>query len=172
MRLGTLTQVGDDRWAIHFTRTLEHPIEKVWRAITEPEHLAAWFPSSVDGDRRAGAPLEFRFDEETVLDGEMIAFEPPHLMEMRWGDDVLRFELRSEGSRTVLELTDTTPEQGKTARDAAGWHEKLDQLIHHVDGNSPEEQLVAWRRLNPQYQAEFGPEASTIGPPEGHPANG
>ena|SRR5438045_907159 len=42
--LGTLTRQGD-RWMLTFTRRLAHPREKVWRAVTEPEHLAAWYPS-------------------------------------------------------------------------------------------------------------------------------
>jgi hypothetical protein len=29
MELGTLSQVGDDRWAIHYSRHLAHPIDKV-----------------------------------------------------------------------------------------------------------------------------------------------
>ena len=67
----------------------------------------------------------------------MLAFEPPHLMELRWGDDVLRFTLRADGDGTVLELTDTTPELGKTARDGAGWHECLELLAATVDGERP-----------------------------------
>jgi uncharacterized protein YndB with AHSA1/START domain len=27
-------------WRLRFTRSFAHPAEKVWRAITEPEHLA------------------------------------------------------------------------------------------------------------------------------------
>ena len=42
-----------------FTRRLAHPREKVWRAVTEPEHLAAWYPQEIVGERRAGAPLRF-----------------------------------------------------------------------------------------------------------------
>ncbi len=54
--LGTLTRQGD-RWMLSFTRRLAHPREKVWRAVTEPEHLAAWYPQEIVGERRAGAPL-------------------------------------------------------------------------------------------------------------------
>ena len=37
---------------------------KVWRALTEAEHLAAWFPTTVEGDYAvAGAPLRFSFRE-------------------------------------------------------------------------------------------------------------
>ncbi len=54
--LGTLTREGD-RWMLTFTRRLAHPREKVWRAVTEPEPLAAWYPPELVGERRAGAPL-------------------------------------------------------------------------------------------------------------------
>jgi len=46
--LGTLARHGD-RWTLTFTRRLAHPREKVWRAVTEPEHLAMWYPPA---DRR------------------------------------------------------------------------------------------------------------------------
>jgi uncharacterized protein YndB with AHSA1/START domain len=58
---GTLEQRDDGRWQLRFTRTLRHPPDKVWRAITEPEHLAQWFPTTIEGDRAAGAPLRFSF---------------------------------------------------------------------------------------------------------------
>ena len=54
--LGTLTRDGD-RWMLTFTRKLAHSREKVWRAVTEPEHLAVWYPQEIVGERRAGAPL-------------------------------------------------------------------------------------------------------------------
>lgn len=58
----TLTPEGE-RWCVHFVRTLRHPPEKVWRAITEPDHLPAWFPTTIDGERRAGAALRFAFKD-------------------------------------------------------------------------------------------------------------
>ncbi|HMD93262.1 MAG TPA: SRPBCC domain-containing protein [Trebonia sp.] len=38
---------------------MAHSREKVWRAVTEPEHLAVWYPQEIVGERRAGAPLRF-----------------------------------------------------------------------------------------------------------------
>src|SRR5580704_11908986 len=48
---GELERCGD-RWKLRFTRELAHPAEKVWRAVTEPAHLDAWFPA--DHRRVAG----------------------------------------------------------------------------------------------------------------------
>src|SRR5205085_9932689 len=61
-RTGVLEQAGQ-QWRLRFTRHLAHPPDKVWRALTEPEHLAAWF---------------------------LLAFEPPRLVEFRWGTDTIR----------------------------------------------------------------------------------
>ena len=58
---GTLDTLQDGRSQLRFTRALAHPPEKVWAAITEPEHLAHWFPTTIDGERAAGAPLRFTF---------------------------------------------------------------------------------------------------------------
>jgi uncharacterized protein YndB with AHSA1/START domain len=84
---GTLTPIDDRHWEVRFTRRLPHPPEKVWRAITEPAHLEAWFPTTIDGERKAGAPLTFDFGKKEVdaMHGEMRAFDPPHVMELSWG---------------------------------------------------------------------------------------
>ncbi|MEA2193527.1 MAG: hypothetical protein QOI73_3648 [Solirubrobacteraceae bacterium] len=49
---GRLDPAGD-RWRLRFERRLRHPVEKVLRAVTEPEHLQAWFPQpAVEGGER------------------------------------------------------------------------------------------------------------------------
>jgi uncharacterized protein YndB with AHSA1/START domain len=55
---GELEQAGD-RWALRFRRDLAHPADKVWRAVTEPGHLEAWFPQRIVGEWVTGAPLMF-----------------------------------------------------------------------------------------------------------------
>ena len=68
----------DGRWTLTFVRRSPHPVEKVWRAITEPEHLAVWFPTTIDGERSAGSPLSFSFPmpEAPPMEGEVLAFDP------------------------------------------------------------------------------------------------
>jgi uncharacterized protein YndB with AHSA1/START domain len=164
--LGDLTRVGD-RWRLTFTRTLAHPQAKVWRAITEPEHLAVWFPDRIEGEMRTGARLRFVADMHEDFEGEMVAFDPPSVMEITWGRDSIRIELEPDGAGTVLRLIDTFDEQGKAARDGSGWHECLARLITDLDGETPGPWGAEWQALLVRYQAHLGPEASTIGPPEG-----
>lgn len=166
MKLGTLEAVGA-RWRLTFVRHLDHPPALVWRAITEPDDLVAWFPSTVEGDRAMGATLRFVFPggEAPPSTGEVLAFDPPRLLEFRWDADILRFELRSDGVGTELRFLYTFDELGKAARDGAGWHACLDNLDAHLAGGRPDP--LAWERYEPEYIATLGPEASTIGPPEG-----
>ena len=46
-----------------FTRALLHAPEEVWHTLAEPEHLSAWFPTEIVGERAAGATLQFEFPE-------------------------------------------------------------------------------------------------------------
>ena len=169
--LGTLTRQGD-RWMLTFTHRLAHPREKVWRAVTEPEHLAAWYPQEIVGERRAGAPLRFVSSTGDGFDGQMRVFDPPAVMEFAWDTDLLRIELRADGAGTLLTLTDTFDELGKAARDGAGWHECLDRLAAELDGTPQRPMGETWVEVHPRYVTHLGPGAATIGPPAGNDPTG
>jgi uncharacterized protein YndB with AHSA1/START domain len=165
---GNLDRSGR-RLRLTFVRRLPHDPAKVWRAITEPEHLAAWFPTSILGERAAGAQLRFEFPngEAPPMHGTMLIFDPPHVLELSWGDEVLRFELEPVADGTELTFVDTFDELGKAARDAAGWHTCLDLLAPQVAGSpAPWDSAERWRQVHPWYVADLGPDASTIGPPQ------
>ncbi len=72
---------------LRFERSYPHPIDKVWAAISDPEYQAVWFPQQILGERRAGARLRFvtSVEPDDGFDGEMIAYDPPRLIEMMWG---------------------------------------------------------------------------------------
>jgi uncharacterized protein YndB with AHSA1/START domain len=162
---------GEDQPRLRFTRRLAHPPARVWRALTEPEHLAAWFPTTIEGARVVGAPLRFEHTDNASppMEGEMLAFEPPSLLELRWGgEDILRFELRADGQDGCLLLfTATFEELGKAARDGAGWHACLDLLGYRLDDqDAPWSSADRWRQVRGGYIERFGADASRIGPPE------
>ncbi len=160
--------IRDGRVLLTFQRRLPHRPEKVWRGLTEPEHVAAWFPTTIDGDHVAGAPLTHRFRELQLppLTGEMLAFEPPTLLELLWGDEHLRFDLVPDGEGTLLTFTCSFDEIGRAARDGAGWHACLDLLGFAVaDTAAPWSSADRWTQLNERYKERFGPAASTLGPP-------
>lgn len=65
-RLGTLHTREDGRLELRFERRFAHPVERVWRPITEAEQLAVWLPAYVEIDptpdtrRPAALRLPFR----------------------------------------------------------------------------------------------------------------
>ena len=54
---GTLETV-DGRPTLRFERTIDHPVERVWRAVSEPAELAQWFPGAVDWTPAPGETFE------------------------------------------------------------------------------------------------------------------
>ena len=166
---GNLEQ-KDNRWRLRFVRPLRQPPETVWRAITEPEHLGAWFPQRIVGDWAVGAPLRFepRDGDFPSFDGEVLVYEPDSTLEFRWGTDVIRLEIVAAESGCTLTLIDTIDELGKAARDGAGWHVCLEALGHHLAGSDPPGTVgERWSGVHEGYVERFGPEATTIGPPAG-----
>ena len=166
--LGELERVSEG-WQLRFTRELRHSPERVWRALTEPQDLREWFPDTivVPQEWRVGAKLEFKHEGVYAFDGEVLVFQPPRVLELRWGTDLIRFEIQPRGSGSVLTLIDTIDELGKAARDSAGWHVCLDRLEHALDGTPAPSMETAWPDLNKEYAKKFGRDAATIGPPEG-----
>lgn len=164
MNRATVEQVGT-RWRLHFRRPLDHDAQRVWRALTEPDDLAAWFPDGIDGEWRVGARLTFGSEQVGTFHGEVLRCEPPAVLEYTWGTDVLRWTIEPTDGGCVLSLEHTFAEQGKAARDGAGWHACLDALEARVDGRDAIDTSAVWSVVHPGYVSDFGPDASSIGPP-------
>jgi uncharacterized protein YndB with AHSA1/START domain len=127
-----------DRWRLIFTRTLRHPPERVWAALTDPQQLPAWAPFTADRplDRVGDIVL-------TMIDGEkredmpstVLRVEPPHLLEHTWDTDLLRWELRPAPPGTRLTLRHTIAERSWVPKVAAGWHLCLVVAERLLDGD-------------------------------------
>ncbi len=160
----------ENRPGLRFERRLSHPVEVVWRAITESDELERWFPSRVEVDElRPGAEMTFRFenmplDAPSTMTGRVTEFDPPRLFEFYWGEDHLRFELEpSPGSEDecVLRLTVLLDARDKAARDGAGWHVCLDRLECQLAGAEAGGR-ENWRSLYEEYQRRGVPAGAPI----------
>jgi uncharacterized protein YndB with AHSA1/START domain len=127
-----------DRWTLILTRELRQPPERVWPALTEPEHLDRWAPftASRSLDETGTATLTMvDGDERTALPASVHRVEPPRLLEYTWGEDLLRWELESTpAGGTRLTLRHTLTDRDMDAMVAAGWHLCFDVLTRHLDG--------------------------------------
>jgi uncharacterized protein YndB with AHSA1/START domain len=116
------------RTVLRLERVLPHPPEKVWRAITTPEHLDRWFPIPPRFELRAGAEITFG----GAPDGRITDVEPPELFAFSWGTDHLRWEIRPDGTGSVLVLHHAFDDHHGAASFASGWSacvEGLGQLL-------------------------------------------
>jgi uncharacterized protein YndB with AHSA1/START domain len=151
---GTFLRDGD-RVGLRYERTLRHPPERVWQALTESDDLWHWFPADIGFGREpaVGTKLEFRFWEETVAEareeltemgvdpddavqsGELLAWEPPRLLEFTWDVDHVRFELTPHDAGTILTLTTWLGDSLHAGPSdvAAGYHLCLDALAELLD---------------------------------------
>ena len=142
----------DDRRALTFERRLAHPVERVWRAVTDPAELGHWFPSGVSGDM--------------TLDGEVLELDPPRRVAFTFGDDVLRIELDPADEGCVLRFTCLFDDAERASRDAAGWHVCLDLLEQHLGGTATQtptsEATPDWRALYEEYQRRGLPAGAPV----------
>jgi uncharacterized protein YndB with AHSA1/START domain len=128
----------DGRPTVRLQRRLAHPVDKVWRALTESEHLSAWFPCPARIDARPGGRMVFDMGGADVpaeaSGGEVLQVDPPRLLEFTWADDRLRFELSPHRDGTVLALTHVFDDRPGAASFATGWDICLSALAHVLAG--------------------------------------
>jgi uncharacterized protein YndB with AHSA1/START domain len=67
----------EGRPALRFERRLDHSVERVRRAITEPEELRRWYPGVPDWKLEPGASFT---NEDGQAGGQIAGVEPPRLL--------------------------------------------------------------------------------------------
>ena len=121
-------------------RRYHHPIDRVWRAVTEAEHLATWFPGAPEIELRSGGTVRFaEFAGDPAEFGEVLALDPPRLLRFTWDTDVVTLELAPEGEGTELVLTNRLADRPAAASVATGWESCLELLGAVVAGETPQE---------------------------------
>jgi len=154
-----------ETWTLVLVRDFSHPPEKVWRALTEPEHLREWAPFDSDKSLgQVGAAKLSTFGAPHVTDIQVRRAETHKALEYAWGGNDLRWELEPRGAGTRLTLW-ATIDRRYISMGAAGWQICLDVLDQHLAGDpigriaGPEAMKFAgWQRLNGEYAKKFGVE--------------
>jgi uncharacterized protein YndB with AHSA1/START domain len=151
---GTLETV-DDRPALRFARHLDHSVERVWRAITEPEELRRWYPGVPKWDLEPGARFT---NEQGQGGGQIIELDPPRLLAYSWGAERFRFELQPDGDGCLLVFTHVFDDRALGAQHAAGWEVYLNRLDAHLAGGflSEEDAHEVAPDLHERYAESFG----------------
>ena len=165
---GARIEKNGEKWTLVLVRQLRHAPEKVWEALTEPEHLREWAPFDADGSlATAGRSVKLttvaaptpRISETTITRADA-----PRTLEYMWGDFNMRWELEALNGGTRLTLW-TNIGRPYIAMGAAGWHICLDVLDHLLSGD-PIGRIVGpdaikfggWQRLHAEYAKQFAVE--------------
>ena len=144
-----------DRYTVEYTRTYPHPIERVWKAITDPAEMSVWF-SRITFEPRLGGEYRALWEEPSMFEGVITAFEPPRLL--RFGgphpgaDACWQFELEpvDGGTRMVfvqcippghdtlsrwpLDPPESAPDTPWRPGTLSGWHIAFDNLGDVLNG--------------------------------------
>ncbi|MPZ60044.1 MAG: hypothetical protein GEU93_01875 [Propionibacteriales bacterium] len=150
----TLRTAGD-RCVLRMERRLAHPQEKVWRAITEPEHLNQWYPMPATRiDLRVGGTIGFdvggdpNMPGQSTMEGTVTECDPPRVFAFSTPagdvlenerDNLNHFELRPDGDGCLLVFTHMFYDRPFAASYAAGWTDCLNALEMVLD-----ERPVEW----------------------------
>lgn len=137
MKPGKLTRHADG-YRVEFERHLDHPIEKVWKALTDRSILKIWF-TEIDMDFREGGKIVFHFADEakSTSNGEIITIKAPTLFEFTWEGELARWEIIPQSkSSCILRLTYSRFTEDYAAKAPAGFHSLLDQLEEALNGRT------------------------------------
>jgi uncharacterized protein YndB with AHSA1/START domain len=148
-----------------FRRFLAHPPADVWAALTDPAELAQWYMTQGTVDARPGGSVEFVSGPSRFhVTGRILRWEPPSVFEHEWkvapraelprGEDaVVRWELRPEGTGTLLSVTFRGLRRPTGIGFAPGFHAFLDRLGAQLDGQPLPNWMGRVTELRPQYPA-------------------
>ncbi len=130
-REASIRQTEDGNFEMRFERQIPRPPEKVWAALTVPERIADWFGSPVEIDLRVGGKYRVLFPHgrDDVTDATITACDPPRLLEMEWGDAIVRWELMPAEGGCRLVFHQAGLNAWWFLGNAAGWRGFIDDLV-------------------------------------------
>lgn len=161
---GAEVRKDGEKWTLVVVRELRHAPEKVWQALTDPVSLREWAPFDASRSLAAVGPVTLSTvgtPTPNVSETQVTRAEAPRLLQYRWGDNDLRWELEPLGGGTRLTLWHNI-DRNFIAMGAAGWHICLDVLERFVAGEpigrivGGEAMKFDWPRLNTEYTQQFG----------------
>lgn len=148
--------IDEDAFTVRRTIRIAAPVEKVWTAVTEQEHISRWFGRTVLDGVGPGAQGTITFPDYGAVPLRVEAMDAPRMVSYRWGNDdaagqlpdaiddrstVFTFTLEpvSDGTQlTVVEtgFDHTSDPAANMADHAEGWVSELDKLVALLEGDA------------------------------------
>lgn len=149
--------IDESQFTVRRTIHIAAPIEKVWSAVTEPEHISLWFGKAVIDGVGVGARGTLTFPDYGAVPLRIEALDEPRMVSYRWGNDdalgslpdevddehstVFTFTLEPvpDGTRlTVVEtgFETTSDPSANLESHRQGWDGELDKLVALLEGGA------------------------------------
>lgn len=128
-----------------FRRRLNHRPDVVWKALTDPAELSAWYMTKATVDGRQGGSVDFISGPSHLhVTGKILTWDPPRVFEHEWkvaprgelpsGEEAaIRWELRADGEGTILHLEHRKLNRETALGFAPGTHAFIDRLAARLD---------------------------------------
>jgi uncharacterized protein YndB with AHSA1/START domain len=148
--------IDEEAFAVRRTIRIAASIERVWAAVTEPEHISRWFARTELDGSDAGSHGTMTFDRESPIPLRIEAIDEPRMVAYRWNNDdalgttpeefdeatstVFTFTLVAVPDGTELTVVETgfgaTSDPGRNMRShSEGWTLELDKLVALLEGD-------------------------------------
>ncbi|MCP2635341.1 SRPBCC domain-containing protein [Microbacterium sp. HD4P20] len=149
--------VDDDAFTVTRTITIAAPLDKVWSAVAEPEHVSRWFGRLELDGAGPGATGTLSWTDGPRIPIRIEAVDEPHSISYRWGNDdasgavsaeldlatstVFTFTLVATDEGTELTVVETGFERTSDpafnlAEHGKGWNGELDKLVALLEGEA------------------------------------
>lgn len=143
-----------DTFTVRRTIWIAAPLQKVWAAVTEPDHISRWFGRIVLVGEGVGARGTIAWPDQDAVPIRVEAMDPPRSVTYRWCNDdtngtpaevddapstVFTFSLESTAHGTQLTVEEsgfemTANPAGNLENHRQGWDGELDKLASLLEG--------------------------------------
>lgn len=148
--------VDESQFTVRRTIRIAAPVEKVWAAVTQPEHISSWFGKAAFDGAGVGARGTLTFDDYGSIPLRIEALDEPRLVSYRWSNDdaskqlpedvderstVFTFTLEPFSGGTQLTVVEsgfdaTSDPIANMASHREGWAVELDKLVALLEGGA------------------------------------
>ena len=149
--------VDESAFSVRRTIRIAAPIDKVWQAVAEPQHISRWFGTTVLDGAGVGATGTMTFPDYGSIPLRVEAKEEPNLITYRWNNDdaqserpngideetstVFTFTLEDLGGETQLTVVEsgferTSDPLANLESHRTGWNDELDKMVALVESGA------------------------------------
>ncbi|MCM3781737.1 SRPBCC family protein [Neobacillus mesonae] len=147
-------------YTAEYKRELDHSRNRVWMMLTDNELLKQWFSELEVKELGAGGMIQFDMQDGTYEEMPILDYEEGHILEFTWGEDKVRFEIKSNDDQercTLVLIEKINTLTGHTPKDLAGWHVCLDVIQTLLNGQEVLQRQEEWNYWYPKYVEALKP---------------